>query len=188
MMEYEKKVMLTSQEYGVLQHTLAEIHAPVILQTNYYFDTEDFSMCKKGITCRIRAKNQKYQAVIKEHHGADCSTEKILSENTEFAPCVFSPLGLRFQGKLMTKRFVLYKDKNCKMVLDCNEYLGITDYELEVEYQSGCENNAIQLLDEISDIFIAYGLLDSRSSFIDRVGRSKSKSERFFERKLQERR
>lgn len=34
MMEYEKKVMLTSQEYGVLQHTLAEIHTPVILQTN----------------------------------------------------------------------------------------------------------------------------------------------------------
>ena len=74
------------------------------------------------------------------------------------------------------------------MVLDCNEYLGTTDYELEVEYQSGCENNAMQLLDKVSDIFIAYGLLDSRSSFIDRVGRPKSKSERFFERKLQERR
>ena len=59
MLEYEKKVMLTKDEYAVLSAQCRGMR--VETQTNYYFDTDDFCMNRKGITCRIRAKNGKYK-------------------------------------------------------------------------------------------------------------------------------
>ena len=76
MLEHEKKTMLTEDEYISIVMLMCK-YAPMQTQTNYYFDTEDFSMNKNGITCRIRAKDGKFKSTVKRHYTGDedCSTE-----------------------------------------------------------------------------------------------------------------
>ena len=112
MLEYEKKIMLTANEYHTLAMSNRCKNIPKQLQTNYYFDDDDFSMNKKGITCRIRHKNGKYKACIKNHNTnhCDCSMELNLPEDVKFDPHFFKTLGLQCQGELVTDRIVIYKD------------------------------------------------------------------------------
>ena len=46
----------------------------------------------------------------------------------------FTDMGLKLQGELVTKRCIVFKDADCEVVLDKNEYLGHKDFELEIEY------------------------------------------------------
>ena len=72
MLKHEKKALLTKEEYDVMMASCKGM--AVEFQTNYYFDTDDMYMNRKGITCRIRAKNGTYKTTIKKH-GTDCSVE-----------------------------------------------------------------------------------------------------------------
>lgn len=183
MLEYEKKVLLTAEEYDSIMKLLGE-YASVESQTNYYFDTDDLSMNKKGTTCRIRAKNGKFKATMKRHNTSspDCSMEADLVEKTEFDPQIFKVFGLHYQGELVTERVVLHKDNVCEMVLDRNVYLGYTDFELEVEYCKGSERRAQMLIENIANHLISVKLLTEMDEFVSRIGRDGCKSQRFFER------
>lgn len=181
MLEYEKKIMLTADEY--LSIIMMCKHSPIETQTNYYFDNDDLSMNKKGITCRIRAKDGKYKATVKNHstEHPDCSVEVDLVEKTEFDPQIFNVLGLHHQGKLVTDRVVMHKDSTCEMVLDRNVYLGHTDFELEVEYSKESECRAQTLIENIGECLVATEQLTGIDEFVARAGQGKSKSQRFFE-------
>jgi uncharacterized protein YjbK len=183
MLEHEKKIMLTMDEYEVIAECCKDM--PVITQINYYFDTEDLSMNKRGITCRIRAKNGKYRITIKNHntYNPSCSIEEHLCEGSQYDSKVFEALGLYFQGELVTSRIVMYKDDFCEVVLDMNFYLGHTDFEIEVEYSNGNEDKAIKYLKNVAKHLMKAKLLCSTEGFISRIGNSKNKSERFFEKK-----
>lgn len=183
MFEYEKKVMLTKNEYLSIIILMCK-DTPIQTQTNYYFDDEELSMNEKGITCRIRAKNGKYKTTVKNHNAEhpDCSTEVELAVEREFNPQIFTTLGLNNQGKLVTDRVVLYKDSTCEMVLDRNAYLGYTDFELEIEYFKGSEKKAEHLLENIAEFFVARGQLLSGKELFVRIGQGNSKSKRFFDR------
>ena len=183
MKEYEKKILLTSQEFEELVMPLCGRLRSAV-HTNYYFDTDDFSMNSKGLTFRIRAKNGRFKATIKNRntHTDDCSIEEDLVEKANFDPNIFNDLGLRYQGQMITDRIVIHKDLYCKAVVDRNTYLGHTDFELEVEYAKGCENIALGLIQNIAeDLFSSYTIAD-KNEFLDRAKQSKSKSQRFFER------
>lgn len=181
MIEYEKKIMLTADEYAALL-LVSDPSASVMNQTNYYFDTEDHAMDRMGITCRIRARNGRFKATIKTHGSAsrDCSTEEVLEEKSTFDPTVFRPLDVHCQGALVTERAVLYKDGFCEAVLDRNTYLGFTDYELEIEYLSGNEDKAFGLLYRIANVLKASSANTDPAEFLSRTGMPKS--ERFFAR------
>lgn len=183
MLEYEKKIMLTSNEYHLILMLMCK-NIPMQTQTNYYFDNDDLSMNKKGITCRIRAKNGKYKATIKIHNTghSDCSVETDLVEKTEFDPRIFNVLGLHNQGELITDRVVIHKDPVCEMVLDRNVYLGNTDFELEVEYSKESEQEAQKLIESIGDYLVSTGQLTGIDAFINRIGQAKPKSQRFFDK------
>ena len=60
MMEFEKKILLTEEEYqAVLKQRSREgrrHRREHYVQKNHYYDTEDLSMNRQGITCRIREK------------------------------------------------------------------------------------------------------------------------------------
>lgn len=84
----------------------------------------------------------------------------------------------------MTERIVLYKDKFCEAVIDRNTYLGFTDYELEIEYIEGHGDEAMHIIKDSAKKLSDYLELYPAEEFLNRVGKSKSKSERFFERKL----
>lgn len=185
MLEYEKKAMLTGNEYIALVMMMCK-YAPVVPQTNYYFDTEDYSMNQKGITYRIRAKEGIFKTTVKIHctDNPDCSMEEELAVQTEFKLNAFDKLGLRYQGELLTERIVMYRNSFCKMVLDRNSYLGKTDFELEVEYLDGYEDEALRLLQNIAEALVTAYMINDPEEFMIRVGKSGSKSGRFFERKL----
>ena len=182
MLEYEKKIMLTADEYLSILMLMCK-YAPIETQTNYYFDNDDLSMNEKGITCRIRAKDGKYKATIKNHNAEqlECSIEVDLVEKTEFDPQIFNALGLYHQGDLVTDRVVIHKDSTCEMVLDRNVYLGHTDFELEVEYNKESERRAQTLIENIGECLVATEQLTGIDEFIARIGQGKSKSQRFFE-------
>lgn len=186
MLEYEKKVMLTKDEYAVLADRCKGMC--VEMQTNYYFDTDDLTMNRKGITCRIRAKNGKYRMTIKNHCTEDpsCSIEEHLCVSTEFNPRIFEALGLRLQGELITSRIIMYRDSFCEMVLDRNTYLGHTDFEVEVEYSGEREASALEYMKSVAECFVAAKIMDSTEEYLHRIGKGKSKSERFFEWKQSE--
>lgn len=184
MLEYEKKIMLTANEYHTLAMTGRCQNIPKYLQTNYYFDDDDFSMNKKSITCRIRHKNGKYTACVKNHNTnhSDCSRELNLSEDVKFDPQFFKTLGLCCKGELVTERIIIYKDAMCEVVLDRNIYLGHTDFELEVEYCQEGEPKAEKLIKSIAEYLSVARHSEASESFLKRVGKGKTKSERFFER------
>lgn len=188
MLEYEKKVLLTEAEYAVLADQCPALS--VVLQTNYYYDTDDLYMNSKGITCRVRAKNYRYKTTIKNHHtgNLNCCVEEGLYEGREPNSNVFNALGLHFQGELITRRTILHKDAFCEVVLDRNTYLGCNDFEIEVEYAKDCEKRAMAHIKGITEILVAANVIDSVESFMLRIGEGKSKSERFFDRKQAEKR
>lgn len=183
MLEYEKKIMLTADEYLSILMMMCK-YVPMQTQTNYYFDNDNLSMNEKGITCRIRAKDGNYKATVKNHNGdhPDCSIEVDLVEKSEFDPQIFNVFGLHHQGELVTDRVVMHKDSMCEMVLDRNVYLGHTDFELEVEYSKESEHRAQTLIDNIGECLVATEQLTGIDEFIARIGQGKSKSQRFFER------
>lgn len=184
MLEFEKKIMLTYDEYKSLCMLMAKDVLPVT-QINYYFDTDDFSMNKKGITYRIRAKDGKFKATVKNHGvgNAECSVENNINLLNDFDLNFFKNLGLNLQGTMTTERLTLYKDEFCTAVLDRNIYLGFTDFELEVEYASGCEEKAVALIEKLAENLSAAQNIISSKELFKRVGKGKSKSERFFKLK-----
>lgn len=182
MLEYEKKIMLTEDEYYSIILSMRK-HITIQTQINYYFDNDDLSMNEKGITCRIRSKNGTYKATVKKHNAehSDCSIEVDLVEKTDFDPKIFNVLGLHHQGKLVTERIVMHKDSACEMVLDRNVYLGHTDFELEVEYCKESEARAETLIKNVAECLIKNKHFTGIDEFTARVGQGNSKSQRFFE-------
>ena len=180
MLEYEKKIILTREEYTMLADQCK--NNMVESQINYYFDTDDLYMNRKGITCRIRSKNGKYKTTVKNHCTDDrgCSVEEHLCESTDFKPQIFEAMGLRLQGELITERIIMYRDALCEMVLDRNTYLGHIDFEIEIEYAAGCEAKALECLRNVAEYFVAAKVMDCTDECMNRIGKGKSKSERFF--------
>lgn len=180
MLEYEKKIPLTEGEYCKLMKLEGEGKLR-FTQTNYYYDADDLKMNMQGITCRIREKNGKYKATIKAHkqENKECSIEKTKEALNKYDDSLFSGMHLRLQGSLITERVLLYSNNGCEVVLDKNTYLGMTDYELEVEYLPEYEDHATELIYRY--ISFLYPLKLCMLILSQRV--SMSKSERFFERK-----
>ena len=184
MIELEKKILITKEEYHLLLErffaTSPLADQTITKQINYYFDTDDLSMNRQNITCRIRFKDGKFQGTIKQHSpSTDQSIETEVAVRGGIHSNAFTDLGLKLQGELVTDRCCLLKTATCEVILDKNEYLNYIDYELEVEYMSGFEEQAQSIVSEI------LGQLDYQSIKKDgtQTRDAKSKSSRFFERK-----
>ena len=53
MLEFEKKALLSAEAYALLRRSA--VSEPQ-MQTNYYYDTEDFLLHRLDVTCRVREK------------------------------------------------------------------------------------------------------------------------------------
>lgn len=187
MTELEKKLLLTEDEYDYLMEHLGcdnpLIQKSVTTQINYYFDTDDFSMNRQNTTCRIRLKDGKYKAIIKKHStGEDQSTETEMEIYDGLVSNAFTKMGLKLQGELITKRCIVFKDTYCEAVLDKNEYLGHTDYELEIEYTSEHEKDAQTILKIFRDMLTRRKCFLAYKESLKDAPDVPSKSSRFFER------
>lgn len=184
MLEFEKKALLTELEYIFLRDH-GHFYGESSVQINHYYDTDDFELSKKGITCRIREKNGKFTATIKEHETEykNCSVENSRQVGGKWDDSMFRAMGLKYQGSLETNRIICERYPGVKIMLDRNKYLGTEDYELEIEYDPDSEVRADAELRAISkQLFFLGGFLGQRS-FDTRIGKAPSKSSRFFQRK-----
>ena len=190
MIELEKKMLLTKEEYDyLLEHFAKDApmkEKPIVKQVNYYFDTKDLSMNRKNITCRIRLKDHKYKGTMKRHsEKPDHSTEISVEVRNGIFDNGFLDMGLTLQGALATDRCVIIKDAHCEAVLDKNRYLDCEDYELEIEYAPEHETEAMSILRIVKDMLPGrQGLPAYRDSFSEQPNIPiPSKSSRFFERR-----
>lgn len=188
MTEREKKMLVSKDEYDYLieqlGYELPGIKKPVIRQINYYFDTEDLAMNQNHITCRIRLKNGRYKGIIKRHFpDTDRSTETEIKIYDGIDENTFTDMGLQLQGSLITERCIIFKDLNHEIVLDKNEYLGYTDYEIEIEYSPEYEEKAELTLKVLHNMLIKWKNASSLRKNTTDFKTVSSKSSRFFERK-----
>ncbi len=186
MLEFEKKILLTKEEYLFLSE-YRYAGGKISSQINRYYDSEDFELNKKGITCRIREKGGSFTATVKKHSAnhSDCSVEVSYSVSGAGDDFLFTDKGLKYQGSLTTLRKTLIPSSNIRVMLDKNQYLDTEDYELEVEYERGHESAALrELTDAAYDLFFNV-VISNVKSFTHRIGQRESKSERFFKRKAE---
>ena len=180
MTECEKKLLLSEKAYNALMEQFSSSRKPIVTQVNYYFDTDDFAMNRQDTTCRIRLKDGQYQATMKRHAaGTDQSTEAEMEIYAGLDHNAFTDMGLKLWGALTTHRCVLLKNPHLEVVLDRNEYLGYTDYELEIEYLPEYEKEARAVLKEVEKA------LQRKRSPIYNIGifsAGLNKSKRFFKR------
>lgn len=147
--EIEYKNLLTEEEFTrvLSQYPFPERAAT---QTNYYFETDDFSLKQKGCALRIREKNGKFVLTLKEPHasgllethdpltkqeadnwlhGTIIPKDNVMGQlNTMHIPID----KIVYYGKLTTSRREVEYDQ-ALLVLDHSMYNDTSDYELEVE-------------------------------------------------------
>ena len=150
--EIEFKNLLTKEEYERLLYNLPFPEYSET-QTNFYFETKNFSLKEQGCALRIREKNGTYRLTLKEpHHLGILETHDELTkaeaeswmegnnkekEHTakQLRSRRVSPKDLIYYGRLTTeRREVNYQD--VLLVLDFSTYNGLEDYELELEASS----------------------------------------------------
>ena len=194
MTELEKKLILSKEEYEFLIKHFGYDNTtpakPIIKQINYYYDTDDLSMNRQNVTCRIRFKDGKYKGTIKRHlSDSEHSTETDVEVYDGITGNLFTDMGLKLQGELATERCVILKDEICEVVLDKNEYLGYTDFELEIEYAPSFEHHAERILNTITNYLANRVSIRTTKELHNSIREVPSKSTRFFERfSLKERR
>lgn len=186
MMEFEKKVLLSRREYEFILNRKQGV-PPRRVQINHYYDTDDYAFNRLGITCRIRESKGRFEATIKAHRSGagECSVETSRPAENERDARLFDAMGVHLQGYLTTYRTQLAHWKGLDIVLDENTYLGRTDYELEIEYDSLRADQADLALRSIAFDLHRHHLIDNQEEFYRRAQSVPSKSERFFERKNQ---
>lgn len=188
MTEFEKKLMLTRDEYDYLMENFGYESPlspkPIVKQVNYYFDTDDLAMHRQNITCRIRFKDGEYVGTMKSHNADDAySTETPIDVRHGLQDNSFAGMGLKLRGELTTYRCIILKDAHCEVVLDKNEYLDTTDYELEIEYFPEYAKDALGVYRVFLDLLtrrkcaLVYQERSAKEAIVP------SKSNRFFERR-----
>jgi len=181
MIERELKILLTKEQYEFIRshfmRKCEETH-----QINHYFDTDDFQMNEIGITCRIREVNGHCTATIKSHSSfiPGESLEKSKEACDRWDKSLFENLKVSFKGSLATKRLSKTISEGLTLFLDESLYLGIRDYELEIEYSKGKYDKARRELLSIAHSLNEYGMVESEYEFINRLNETHNKSYRFF--------
>ncbi len=171
--EFEKKLLLTQREYEALAELFSAKKAYTYTQVNYYYDTPDCDFSGKDVTIRIRSKDG-YFIKTKKTHCGEFNMEEYVSIDKLPHGFVQDGRNVFLKGKLTTFRSEIFIREGLCLVLDRNDYLGLTDYELELEY-----GDSDELVAEGIMIFVCWLLRNTNSENVPI-----SKGRRFFERYL----
>lgn len=132
--EKEYKVMITQDDYEtIINHYKGELDR--IVQTNIYYDTIPTSTDK---AVRIRKLYDKYLFTLKHFDGVLYEYEFELPNLSVDHPKVkelfekFEIAAVREIGSMQTTRYLM-RDNYGEFCIDCSEYNGIIDYEIEYE-------------------------------------------------------
>ncbi|MBS5620732.1 CYTH domain-containing protein [Eubacterium sp.] len=158
MLEKEIKILLSVKEYNEL-FNIFEFEKPFI-QTNYYYGNREDVI--DDVTIRIRQKNDilRLQVKIPQYINGSIHIKEEYEEEIDAVYDVIDKKILKkvternFEndlpliGKLVTKRAICKKYKGVEIALDKNEYLDVTDYELEIEYENEYPQYILDMLKE----------------------------------------
>ena len=140
-------------------------------QINYYYDTYDQKLRRSNITARIRKKNGKLTATIKEHsNGTTHSKETSFHVDSVSKGLSYNGEKLYLYGEMHTKRTEIDICDGVKLMLDYNQYLDTEDYEVELEYEPRSYDDAIGFI----------GYLQSKLNRDELLIPSEPKSNRFY--------
>ncbi|MFI3206116.1 MAG: CYTH domain-containing protein [Clostridia bacterium] len=144
MIEREIKEIISKEKYEEFQK-LFDWHKTVV-QTNHYFTAKSDVLKDKKITVRVRETAEKNLIQIKVPQNfvgalhVSKEIEREVEKVPETLPAELMQELLGFEtgelskiGSLKTTRMIFDIDKT-ELCLDKNEYLGITDYEVEIEF------------------------------------------------------
>ncbi|NLL92385.1 MAG: CYTH domain-containing protein [Ruminococcaceae bacterium] len=165
-LEKEAKVLLEEKDYLKLIDVAGKCSIfsdkKSIFQVNYYYDTEDFWGYTTGNTFRVRQKENRLELQRKVRQFAEESgnvhiCREFGKEIKELPKSITvdgneGKLELQLIGNLSTFRneFIF---EDIVVSLDKNIYLGIVDFELEIEYR---DENKLNILPEEFRKFLDY--------------------------------
>ncbi|MBJ8030401.1 CYTH domain-containing protein [Bacillus cereus group sp. N21] len=185
MREKEYKHMLNETQYlKILEYLQYNYQIEFKININYFFDTPNLDLSKKGITLRVRQINSKLVLDIKMpgvKNGYLIQREEISKEIKEFP--IFINLrnlpiyeiipdvkGAQLIGTLVTERYSCKVQEGIIIDLDKSSYLGALDYELEVEFHSDFEKEAYGFFQKlIGDLKRNEKVIGKKSRFIRRL-------------------
>lgn len=136
--EYEHKQLITLDEYNNLVQELDRLYVcENILQINYYYDDNNFSLFHKDETLRVRQKANRLTLERKYNKRYAPGGERICDESSKIIESLPSKVTIdnniySYLGELVTIRKNYIVDEST-VSLDISYYLGKVDYELEVE-------------------------------------------------------
>ena len=163
MIETELKAMLTFEQYKEIDNMFP--WESVVSQTNHYYTDKTGELKKHGITFRIRTIDNKSVIQVKQHTNSNSPLQ--ICEEKEFdiegIPQEFSQSEIKemtgievptsYIGDLTTQRSSFFYCDGVEICLDKNDYLNLTDYEIEIEYTSSIPE---ELIDKLSSIGIMF--------------------------------
>lgn len=176
MEEKELKVLLTNDQYLRLRNKFES--KLIYNQINFYYSDENQIIKKKDITVRVREKEGKVSLQVK----IPCGEQGLIHRKNEFQKTIdaipmtidgkilseitaLSLPDVSMKGYLITERRITKWGRHTEICLDRNQYLGIVDYELEVEYNDKIPGEIFSVLE------------NERISLVE----TKGKCSRFFE-------
>ena len=137
------------------------------IQINYYFDTDNFELDNKDITLRIRQieESLKLELKLPIQNDGTLRIKNEFSKSINELPFVIKPDSddlkevlscsddLFLKGTLVTERIKFSLGENIEIDIDKNYYMGVIDYELEVEFQERSIEQAKKFINSISDTY-----------------------------------
>jgi len=151
MIEKEYKFLLNKDTFIKTNDTVSAMfsNSSSSLQINYYYDDEQYSLNKQNITLRVRQTGETIK-LQKKHHIIKSSVMPVISDETERIITNFPKVidgKYYLKGSLVTHRCRISTNKSVYFDFDINYYLGICDYEVEIEFGKNANQQA--------EIFIA---------------------------------
>ena len=171
MTECEYKFLLTERQFTEATEKAQNLYGSPQekTQVNNYYDDETLSLNRRGVTVRIRQAGGAGKLQIKQHgrsqNGCAVSEEREHDIAGSSSEINLPELGrLTLKGCLVTRRLSFAAYPGISLDMDTNTYLGLTDYEVEIEFDDTVQEQAKAIISTLG--------LDTMNHL--------SKSERFF--------
>lgn len=165
MLEVEYKCLIDEETYNKIKHKYE--WDSIKEQINYYYNDMSKELSKRRITVRIREKDGKLKLQAKRHKNSDSplhiseeseidvsSIPSLIDEQTARKITGVDSMGkLIKSGSLTTLRHSFMWNSTTEICLDKSTYLGITDYEVEIEYTLDAP---LALIDEFKNMGVEF--------------------------------
>ena len=159
--EREVKILLTQQQYEQIRDRFQWTAA--VEQVNHYYLDREGQLRAEKVNLRVRQIGNRYwlqvKTLVKNVKGGP-SVHQETETDIDGAPDFFDSRtvkaltgvetqGARRVGALTTLRHTLSVEPEIELCLDKSDYLGVTDYELEIEYTGDRLEAVLALVEQL---------------------------------------